>query len=264
MPGEVTVQDEVVDQSATDEFEAGFEDATTTPQESSTPAQTTEAAPEQPAPEYVQITKQDWEQLLNKASVIDEMKAESKRAIDTLNGNLGGMKQVVEQLRQGKNVKLTPQQFKRTVSEFPQLAELLADDLNEALGGASSAPAFSSEEIEQRAKKVAQETISPFERKLLRLYHRDWDTVLRSDEFKTWQNTLPPDVNQALVNSNDGEFVADKITEFKDWKAKHTKVAPKANSRRQAIEAAVPVRGTGSHTPTSRSAEDEFNEGFNS
>jgi len=240
------------------DFAAGIagDDQTTAPASTPEPEQKEEA----PQPKFAQITEDQWKELTAKATAIDEIKAESKRQFDSLNGNLGGMKQLVESLKSQRG-QLTSAQLKRTTEEFPELAKLLQEDLAEAATGG-----INGDEIERRAQAiVAQELpkhIVQFETKLLRSYHRDWVQVVNSPEFLAWQGTLPAEEQSKFLASTDGEYIADKITEFKESRAK-PKPAPQPSSRTKRLEAAVQPRGTMGQAPSS-SEDDDFLAGLRS
>lgn len=260
-------------EQAAQAFAAGFEDdedkQTTPPAaEATPPAAKEEPQPAQetpPAPKYAQITEDQFNDLMAKVGQIDE----GKRQIDTLSGHLGGMKQVVESLKQQRK-SLSAGQLKRVAAEFPELAEALQSDLSE-LGGASVDPM----EIDKRVESVVESRVAAkaieFETKLLRFYHRDWDKVVVSQDFLTWKGQLPEAERTKLDNSNDGEYIADKLTEFKAAKAAKDKAAAEAaerakssDKRQQRLEAAVPPRGSGGHTPSKSGVPSDFQAGWDS
>lgn len=260
-------------EQAAQAFAAGFEDdedtQTPTPAaESAQPAAKEEPQPAQDTPstpKYAQITEDQFNDLMAKVSQIDE----GRRQIDTLSGHLGGMKQVVEGLKQQRK-SLSAGQLKRVAAEFPELAEALQSDLSE-LGGASVDPV----EIDKRVESVVETRVAAkaieFETKLLRFYHRDWSEVVVSPDFLAWKGQLPEAERTKLDTSNDGEYIADKLTEFKAAKAAKDKAAAEAaekarssDKRQQRLEAAVPPRGTGGHTPSRSGVPSDFQAGWDS
>ena len=269
--------DEVVEQAQSAEdgakaFSASFEDdeQTTTPASAQTAEAKAEPKAEPEAPKFAQVTEAQLTDLLAKAALVDE----SRRQIDTLNGNLGGMKQVVEGLRKERKT-LTPGQLKRVTAEYPELAEALQADLADLSGGPDA------EEFGKRVSAEFETRMAPavvaFETKLLRFYHRDWQQVVAAKDFKDWKASLPEGDRVALDNSNDGEFIADKLTEFKDARAKRAKEAADAtakttaealknkssDSRQRRLEAAVPPKGTGGNTTPTKATSD-FQAGWDS
>lgn len=274
----MTTEIEGVDaEQAAQAYADGFDDdeQTTTPASSDdtekVPAPEPVAKPEEPqAPKLAQITEQQFNDLMAKANQFDER----GRQIDTLSGHLGGMKQVIEGLKTQRK-QMTPGQLKRVAAEFPELAEALQEDLSELSG-----PSIDQEEVGKRLQSEIENRVSAkaveFETKLLRFYHRDWEQVVSSDDFKGWMGTLSFAEQKQLNDSRDGEFIADKLTEFKAAKAARDKVAADAaaaaekaaqagrssNTRQRRLEAAVPVRGTGGHSTSTQ--KDDFQAGWDS
>lgn len=259
-------------EEAAQAFAAGFdddEDKQTPPPAAESQPPAVEPPKEEPAaepPKYAQITEDQFNELLTKVGQIDE----GRRQIDTLSGHLGGMKQVVEGLKQQRK-SLSAGQLKRVAAEFPELAEALQSDLSELAGGSGVDTA----EIDKRVESVVESRVAAkaveFETKILRFYHRDWDKVVVSQDFLTWKGQLPEAERTKLDNSNDGEYIADKLTEFKAAKAAKDKAdaeaAAKAKSsdkRQQRLEAAVPPRGSGGHTPSKSGVPSDFQAGWDS
>ncbi len=300
------VEDQTTEEQNSD-FEAGFSGTpqTKTPEdkpvdEALTAAQTattqstsqdqgkTEAGdqPKADAPKLAQITEDQFKSLLAKAESVDQLRAESKRQIDTLAGHLGGMKQIVEGLKQQRS-KLTAGQLKRVAAEYPDLAKLLEEDLGESASVATETQQVDQSEIDRRvqegtAKEVAKSVVA-LETKILRLHHKDWADVVVSQGFLDWQKTLPPEDQTKLLTSTDGEYIADRITEFKEKvkadqeaarlraeaeakaRADTARGSAKPSGRQKLLEAAVQPRGSGGHpTGDAKSEDDEFLAGFNS
>ena len=255
------------------DFDAGFDgiEQTTTPvsaddnhnKEVSDGVASTDQAALQPR--LAQITEDQFKALMTKAEEVDQIRSDSKRQIDTLAGHLGGMKQLVEGLKQQRGA-ITPGQLKRVAQDYPELAKALREDLKELGGAAGPGQPVDMADIERRAQAiVAQELPKELvkqEIKILRLYHRDWVDVVRSPEFVNWSRTLAPSDQQRLAG-NDGEFIADKISDFKARPKPKTTTQPASpsNTRQRRLEAAVSPKGTGGHAPAP-AAEDDFEAGF--
>lgn len=258
-------------EQAAQAFAAGFEDDedTQTPTPAAEPTPPAAQAPEAPAkeepqpPKLAQITEEQFSELMAKVSQFED----GKRQIDTLAGHIGGVKQVVESLKQQRK-SLSAGQLKRVAAGFPELAEALQSDLSE-MGGVDPV------DIDKRVESIVESRVAAkaieFETKLLRFYHRDWDQVVVSNDFLAWKNQLPEAERTKLDNSNDGQYIADKLTEFKAAKAAQDKAAADAaakakssNSRQQRLEAAVPPRGTGAHAPSRSGVPSDFQAGWDS
>ncbi len=258
------------EEEAEGNFDAGFEsvEQTTTPantqdKQEHQPQDSAQAAADAlPAPKLAQITEEQFQALMRKADEVDQIRSDARRQIDTLAGHLGGMKQLVDSLKQ--RGPMTAGQLKRVSQDYPELAKALQEDLRE-FGGAGG-PAMDMAEVSRRAQAiVAQELPKELvkqEVKILRLYHRDWVDVVRSQEFTDWSRTLSP-TDQHRLAGNDGEFIADKISEFKARPRPKTgkQMSVPTNTRQRRLEVAVSPKGAGGHAPAS-AAEDDFEAGF--
>lgn len=253
------------------DFDAGFEgiEQTTTParadnaHSNGAPEGATSVAEAAAQPRLAQITEDQFKALMTKAEEVDQIRSDSKRQIDTLAGHLGGMKQLVEGLKQQRGG-MTAGQLKRVAQDYPELAKALREDLRE-FGGAAG-QSLDMTEVERRAQAIVSQELPKElvkqEVKILRLYHRDWVDVVRSPEFASWSRTLTPAEQQRLAG-NDGEFIADKISDFKARPKPKTTAQASAtsNTRQRRLEAAVSPRGAGGHAPAP-AVEDDFEAGF--
>lgn len=290
-----------VDDAADDAFNAGFSDEPTqltatpenradnAPQAQGEGTQADQAKPQlapgqlAPAPvEYAQITKQDYESLLAKASKVDELDAKHAQAVNSLNGKYGSMKQMIDRLQastdSGQKVLATIEDFKELVDEgYPDLAEMQMAGINRVLsklnvrgtGEQPAAPAFD----EAKAKEIFGaefKTGSEALREQLRYElakdaltdeHEDWETVIKTPEFAKWNKDNNIDAKKdrkgvAFADSQDPRFVAKVITDFK---AAQKQVA----TRQSRLADAVAPKGAGGHG-TGQTEDDPFTAGFNS
>lgn len=227
-----------------------------------------------PEPKNVTISEADWQEVRTKAQAFDD----HTRQINTLSGNLGGLKQQVEKLQARGVTKVTAESLKRLAAEYPDLAGAIAEDLSSILS-APSGTTLEPEEVERRANELLTTEfttkVNALERKLLKVAHPDWVEVLRSAEFKAYQQTLPPADNAKLMESVDGELVADHITAFKARKAAEkpkdqpkpaatpapTGAPRKTSPRQELLEAAAPAKGQGAGAETPDPV-DDFNAGW--
>ena len=269
----VETEEEVqTNEQAAQSFAAGFdsdEEQTTPPvtQEDKTEPQeavATEKTEVEP-PKYAQITEAQFTDLMVKANQFDD----SKRKIDTLSGHIGGLKQTIEGLKQ-QQVKIGPGQLKRLSAEFPELAEMLAEDLG-GLTGSTVDPQEIDKRVDEKVEAALQKNVAT-EIEILSEFHSDWKEVNQSAEFAEWKQTLSPARKAKLESSVDGEYIASRMTEFKAVQAAKEKAAKDAaeaanrqnsNTRQKRLEAAVPPRGTGGQT-TSRNDVSDFEAGWNS
>jgi hypothetical protein len=277
MSGETTddLSVDVAAQAAFNEGYAGIEAPTTTPEPAEQPV-SKEAEPQQ-SPKPFSVSEDQWrnvEQQMARLASLDDF----KRQIDSVAGNVGGLKQIVEQLRQKGASKIEKAQLKKLSDQYPELAEAFAEDLSAIL----SAPAgINPEEIDQRISTALAKEREHRSKEWLEDNYPDWVETVRLPEFQAYQLTLTPDENKALSQSVDGRLVGKHVKAFKELKAKAdalktatppappaqrpptapTRPAPTTASRSKVLEAAVPARGTGGG-PSAPDPADAFNAGY--
>lgn len=195
--------------------------------------------------------------------------AESEQHRDRLYGSLGSLKQQLQELAskpQGAGgVKLTSATFKRLSGEYPELANLLAEDLSETVfdNGGAQAPAFDAAQLEpmltQRDAALAERLGRQYEARLLSLAHPDWKTTASSTEFKLWKDMQAPEVRQTLENSWDSQVLGEGLQAFKEWRAQQQS---KTVSKKQRLERAIQPSGVPATSDTATEY-DAFVQGFN-
>ena len=254
-PAAELAQDE--SQDAGDEaFAAGFSG------EEAKPIAEPEPDPEE---QSIQDFLKEFEELKAKAAEIDKLKEREQR----IYGTLGSLKQSIDQLRSQPRpsataVQVTKEKFAKLGQMFPEMAELLAEDLNGVLTGVGATPADPSQfeqtfdsKLTERLQQSQQAMQQQFEAKVLTVMHPDWRQVVPSPEFQQWKQSLPEETRAELDTSWDAEFIGSKLNEFKDWKSKATQ-GQQAKQRR--LEAAITPKG-GAQAPVP-TVEDAFIQGF--
>lgn len=187
-------------------------------------------------------------------------------------GALGAMKQAIESLkspqRTAASTKVTAATLKRLSQEFPQLAEYLAEDLNEVLQGGLP-PAPPSTEPAPPAAPVPAPAPAPSgpdpitrqaETRVVDGLHPGWREKVRSTEFQGWLATQPEEERTKFLTSWQAEEVIGTLQAFDGWKAESAKTK---QSRQQRLEAAVAPRGNPQQAPA-QTEDDAFEEGFRS
>jgi hypothetical protein len=198
------------------------------------------------------------EQIKELVSTVESLKQRESKIF----GSMGAMKQTIEALRSqpAAQVSWSADKFKRLSVEYPEMAAALLDDLKSAGITASPDNQKLEELVSQRVQTSLDQSSRAYEAKLLAIQHRDWKQVVAADDFVGWKEALPQDDKTELDNSWDSSLIAQRISEFKEWKAKATQ-SKQTNQRR--LEAAVapkssaPVRAAPSET-------DAFLAGFKS
>lgn len=242
---------EVVEQAAPSDdaaFMAGFNEA-----QGNEP----EAEPE-PEPEPVRIagfTEDEIRAMHAKAQEIDKLKEREAK----IWGTLGSLKQAIERRDQTppqQTAKLTKDTFKRLSQEFPEMAEMLAEDL----GQVTVSSGFDSSQVDRVIEERLDRERKANEVKILTVMHKDWQQVVQSPEFAQWKETISPEQRDVLENGWDAIAIGEGLSTFKEWKAKATQTA---ESKRQRLEQAITPKTVSRVAPV-QTAEDAFAAGFNS
>ena len=246
-----------------DDFESGFSQAgqTKTPE----PAEETpEAEPltEVEPPKLAQITEQQFQDLLAKASLVDEFKADSQRKFDNAFGQLGGLKQTVERFNSPNStpVQVGDEDFSEMNTEFPELAGMQAKGLNRVLAKLRGGGTVDTAAIQQI---VTQQTAEYRADSLDRLNDivEDWET--KRPDIQAWVATQS-DAVKALADSENVRDAASLLRQYRAAKNRPVEsTKPAVSTRQRQLEAAVTPRSSRGVAPEPGEV-DEFEAGFNS
>jgi len=206
-----------------------------------------------------------------------------QKALDTTNGTLGSrlaeQQKKLEELsaaRQATVGKLSADKMTRLSKEFPELAELLAEDLNDVMvQGSQSVDTSQIEQtfntkLEELRKEAAEKESARAKREQARelnelsKVHKDWKevamfTVEPETNSVKWNNpkfgefvaTLPADEQTKLTSVWDAEFVTQKLDAFK------ASIKPKAVQKKEIVEDATLPRGNRRTVPSTALDEEE-------
>ena len=182
------------------------------------------------------------DEIKGKLELVDKL----QRALDTTNGTYGqrlaAMQQRIEELTQERQQKtdgaqqkaaqILPDRFSRLKKEFPELAELLVEDLSEVIPGQVMPDLTQFESRSQQmldAERQAREsTLQSLELRLLRRDHPDYEEVAgytptenglirwNNPAFGNWVLAQPADIQSKIINGNDAFELSDFITTFKE------------------------------------------------
>ncbi len=157
--------------------------------------------------------------------------------VDKMAGRIGQLMQQIEGLRTNPPTTQQAQKaldlkLEKLSGAFPELANLLREDLQGLAGGGTpaadlpaAAPAGITQEqfdaaLAERLKATQAEMNEKLEVKVLTILHPDWNQVIRTNEFALWRdNVLGAEQGRALMTSEDSAFISEKLTEFKNWRA---------------------------------------------
>lgn len=245
-----TVEEEVVAPDDDAAFESGFAQATG----AEVPEPKAEPEPEPEIPTVFGFTEQQVKEMYAKAQEVDRLKESQAKIF----GTLGSMKQAIERREQQPQAtaKITKDMFKRLSAEFPEMAEMLSEDLGQIQLGGQSAfdPKVVEDLVTQRVQKVSRET----EAKLLTVMHPDWQKVPQDPLFTEWMGHQTPEVQQTMMHEWDAIKVGGCISAFKEWKSK---TAQSKVSKQSRLESALQPRTTARTAPV-MTDDDAFMEGF--
>jgi hypothetical protein len=164
-----------------------------------------------------------------------------RKSIDTTAGTFGSrlaeQQQLIETMKAQKQAvgNLSPDKLTRLSKEYPELAEILASDLNEYIGkGGQDAPVIDQAPIIEGivTKRLADQEVA-LERKLelkaLAKRHGDWKETAsfqvdpasqaitwNNPKFGEWVQKQAPEVRNKLISVWDADYVTEQLDKFKD------------------------------------------------
>lgn len=242
-------------------------------------ADTSHAEPVDVPPEYVQMTKQQFDDMQNRLGEIDNLKTAHAKT----SGSIGTLNQVIEQLRAttapGKAVDLSADVVDGLKDQFgDELSGAVLDVLRKAapaLRGTGTAfdPASLDAKFAETSTRIRSSVKTEILQDMLTDAHPDWVTVRDTQEFKDWKTKLPENVRKTLDTTNSVAYLSGKLTEFKGSLKKkqdaatsganrQQQAAARGDARRQTMQAAVQPRSDGGNPPA-KNANDDFHDGFN-
>ncbi len=261
----------------------------TAPEEPQQTAGTQESVPEQPPADpglpLSAFDEQTIKTLLAKSAKVDALEEAMTRQAQELRrayGKIGELNSHLKQLMQAptkRGIRQLELKFNRLEQEYPELAELLKEDLAAALSVAqeevdAAQPAQSTETPQQSAEAPSEDALrerelalrAEYEARLLSARHPDWQQVAASSDFHIWLASQPLQVQQVARTSWSAEELSAVLDLYKtsvSVLSERAKVATQSVRQRR-LETAVPAAGTESAAPPTSSELDEFLAGFQS
>ena len=265
-------------------FAAGYEDDEDAVEPTETPAPAPEESSPAPAaaPEFVQITKDEWSATQARAAKVDEIEATWTKRMDQAFGKMGGLERKFAELQSGtpmgQAVQVDESDFEDMVREYPELAAQQIKGLNKTLAklrgtGGGFDPAAVEKQIATAVETVkvdltldavlpkwkAQVNTPEFDGWISS--HKGWDTRLKDKAFVSANladSNSPlaqfvkanPDEPVSLYLSSEVDQAAKMLRLYKD---RNVKPAPAAKAvapaqpsvRQRQIAAAVPPKSEG-------------------
>jgi len=233
-----------------------------------------EAAAEEEAKILAGYSESELKSLLEKANKFDELSEKLTTAEDRMAGRYGEIQRTIKELQEkegstGKGIKLTAEMLQRTSEEYPELAELIAEDLSEALGSSE----LPDDDFDARLKPHVDELSSEFDRRLearlLSHYRPNWIDEQKTDEFSQFKSQLSPKELETYETSWNADEINGYFKKFDEWKEQQAEKSQQADDENKAskseksnrLAAAMVPRGAPAtdHAP---SDDDAFEAGF--
>lgn len=199
-------------------------------------------------------------------------------------GKIGGIERILKTLQEttplGQPIEVSADDFEELREEFPETAKKLAPALTRILKkvrgtGTAVPPQIDENALIERASKIADEIADRrVSVRLLTRDHKDWREVAGDEgsntPFRQWVKKQGPEVEKAVFSSWDPDLLSEKLTTFKKEQEKAAKgktitTTAQPNARAQRLAEAVQPRGSVKPpAPKAKTAEEQFEEGFNS
>lgn len=244
-------------------------------------AAATPSATVPPKPEYVRLTKQDWDNAkaaVGKVASLESQVAKltgSTPSVDAIAAKV--LETVRAQTPAGLDIEISDDDFAEMMQDFPELAGQTRAGLQRVLKklkgtGAPSSPA-QPVDIEAITSKVRLS----IEADALVETHPDWEAIVGrppkdrpadwkpdpNNPFRKWLAAQPADYQEKVNNARSPAVVKSAIDKFKAEPAPAAG-SSRADARRDVIKDAVTPKTDGSPPPTRKqlSADEAFDQGF--
>lgn len=293
MTTETSTPEQQVQQQAESDLTAGFNETRgTTPVEAPAKTETTvtadaahaetpkgtEAAEVKP---FAGLTEAEITELREK---VPGLEARLQSEIQKVHGKFGELTRNLKLLQQQPGRKFDAAALKRLSDPekgFPDIAEMLAQDLSDIFGSAA-VPA------EEKPKAIESQTQTPdisaqiqtrvdaavtlvreaTEKKLLTFMHPNWEAKSKTPEFGEFIQSLSEAERKTVMESEDSIVAASAFTRFDEWqKAKKTQAdgaRKNQDKNKERLEKAITPSGDGSPPATTIDDEAALEMGFKS
>lgn len=222
-----------------------------------------------PAPKFVQITEDQFNDLVTKANKIDTLQQLPQR-LDQAFGKIGGVERILNDLKaqpQGQPLQLSAEDFAELKSEYPELAELQMKGM-ERLVSRFRVPAVDAQMIDKIVgEKTTGARTEVIDATLDTVIDGDWRAEVRTPEYKQWFDEQPDDVKSLgeSMHLRDAARLMRMYKVHRDAPKTKTSEAPKTpqapHPTKRAIAAAVQPKGSGT-APVRPTADDDFQAGL--
>lgn len=243
------------------------------------------------APEYIQVTKKDWESVQAAIGKMSDYDKQFSKAF----GTTGALQQAVKKLQEatpfGASIDLPADAFADMEADYPELANVLRTVLGKALKNVrgtrleekAAEPEATQQPSEADQKSVSaliREAMHESAREVLEDEYPDWRDIVGAVDaegnhdpnhpFRKWLATQDETYQHRINSTNSPGVIARAIERFQKESTKpetkaEQKPAPQIAARRDRIASAVQPKGDGKPPTLPKSADDEeaaFEKGF--
>lgn len=229
-------------------------------------------------PEYVQLTKAQFDRLEAAANRTDDHEKQMSKAF----GTIGDVQKIVRTLQgqtpRGLAVKIPADAFAAMEKDFPELAQHTRAALEATLKGLEGTGGSSAEVDTEAFERKIEERVMRLETEALEDSYPDWRNIVgapktRSEQpnenapFRKWLGTKDKAYQDRINGTNSAGVITRAIRTFKSETktapAAPAKPNPQAQARASRIQEAVRPKGDGGQPPV-KNADDEFEAGFKS
>lgn len=228
--------------------------------------------------------------LLAKSAKVDELEMALTRQAQELRrayGKIGELNSHLRQLMKAptkRGIKQAELKFARLEEEYPELAQVLKEDLAQVLGAAQEEVEQKEEPQEVKAEEsgdgMSQSQDSPqipeevlqqrefqlrveYEKKLLASRHPDWEQIAQTPDFRIWLASQPPEIQQVAMSSYSADELSAVFDLYKQARQILEAKARQGVTKQKRLETAVPVSSSSTAAPPVSDELDDFLAGFN-
>ena len=264
---------EQMEAQAEADFEEGF-GATSTEtvainqeaeEHSEEPETISEESQEMADPE-VRLSRSQLDELLGKSRQVDELSEKLGKLHDVTHGTLGSYKDKLSKIEElvgtmnGGKLNTSSLTFKRLSEYEPELAEMLAQDLQDNYQTGGNTSSFSIEDYDAQITEREKKRDLEVEKKLLIIQHPDVLDILKSNEWNQWVGIQDDLTKDTVSKSNDSVKLGRIVRDYKTWRDSMNKTQETKQSRLE--NAVMPNEGGISRSRSDESDEEAFLAGF--
>lgn len=239
--------------------------------------------------ELAKISAKQFQELVSKASTVDEIRSAVEKLRGDAFGKLGGLERTIRQLQDGtaagEPIVVSAEDLAEVNAEYPDMGKTLAKDLTKILsklkgtGAKGLSPETVMEQLnpllQQRDEAVRKAVKDEVRQELaierLTERHENWREIVgpkgSNTEWRQWVAQQEPTYATEVLNSWNPTVVGKSIAKFLEAKAKASKTpATVASTRSARLAEATPAKGGSGaqHKPKALSPEEELEAGFQS